>query len=145
MENQNLIMKKIQTELLQAYMETDFIVHHAPPFTLKIGEPCPALLHLFDKTNALCAAFITAYNPFSEALPEYKNKERQAALEHDLKKRRLQFIDGIGQHPSGDWPGEPSVLILDLDLSAATVLAKHYEQNAFVWCGRDGVPQLVAT
>ena len=134
----------LPAELLQAYTETDFIVHHAPPFTLKIGEPCPALLQLFDKTNALCATFITAYNPFSEALPEYKNKERQAALEDDLKKRSLQFIDGIGQHPSGDWPGEPSVLVLDLDLAAATTLAKHYDQNAFVWCGRDGVPQLVA-
>mgnify|MGYP000373152402 CR=1 FL=1 len=135
----------ISAELLQAYSETDYIVHHAPPFTLKIGETSPALLQLFDKTNALCAAFITAYNPFSESLPEYKNKEHQAQLEADLKKRSLQFIDGIGQHPSGDWPGEPSVLVLDLDLAAATVLAKHYQQNAFVWCGRDGVPQFVAS
>ena len=30
------------------------------------------------------------------------------------------------------------------DLAAATTLARHYEQNAFVWCGRDGVPQLVS-
>ncbi len=136
--------KAITEELLIAYTSTDFIVHHAPPFTLKIGEPTPALLHLFDKTNAVCAAFITAYNPFSESLPEYKNKELQAQLEADLKKRNLQFIDGIGQHPSGDWPGEPSVLVLDLDLAAATVLAKYYQQNAFVWCGKDGVPQLIA-
>jgi hypothetical protein len=136
--------RKISEELWAAYKETHFIVHDAPIFTLRIGQPSPALLQLFDKTNALSAAFITAYNPFSESLPEYKNKELQAQLEADLKKRSLKFIDGIGQHPSGDWPGEPSVLVLDLDLAAATVLAKHYQQNAFVWCGRDGVPQLIA-
>jgi hypothetical protein len=136
--------KNFPNELLQAYAETHYTVHTDEKFTLKIGELSSSLLHLFHQTNALCAAFVTAYNPFSESLPEYKNKELQAQLEADLKKRSLNFIDGIGQHPSGDWPGEPSVLVLDLDLAAATVLAKHYQQNAFVWCGRDGVPQLVA-
>lgn len=134
----------ITAELLQAYTETDFIVHHTAPFSLKIGVLSHSLLHLFLKKNVVCAAFLTAYNPFSESLPEYKNKALQAALEDDLKKRSLTFIDGIGQHPSGDWPGEPSFLVLDLDLAAATTLAKIYQQNAFVWCGRDGVPQLVA-
>lgn len=137
-------MEKIPAELLQAYTETDYIVHHAPPFTLKIGEPSPALLQLFDKSNAVCAAFITAYNPFSESLPEYKNKELQAQLEADLKKRSLQFIDGIGQHPSGDWLGEPSVLVLGLNLEAAKTMGRLYGQNAIVWCDRDGVPVLVA-
>jgi hypothetical protein len=32
-------MNKIQTELLQADMETDFIVHHAPHSTLKSDKP----------------------------------------------------------------------------------------------------------
>jgi hypothetical protein len=133
----------IPAELFQAYAETHYNVHGLEKFTLKIGELCPALLQLFDQTNALCAAFVTAYNPFSEQLTATQNEALQTALKADLKKRSLKFIDGIGQHPNGQWPGEPSVLILDLDLAAATTLARHYEQNAFVWCGRDGVPQLV--
>jgi Protein of unknown function (DUF3293) len=124
----------IPTELLQAYAETRYTVHTDEKFTLKIGELSPSLLHLFHQTNALCAAFVTAYNPFSEQLTVTQNEALQTALKADLTKRSLKFIDGIGQHLNGQWPGEPSVLIL----------ARHYEQNAFVWCGRDGVPQLVA-
>jgi hypothetical protein len=137
------MVNKMTTELLQAYAQTHYTVHADEKFTLKIGEQSPSLLHLFHQTNALCAAFVTAYNPFSEQLTATQNEELQTALKADLKKRSLKFFDGIGQHPNGQWPGEPSVLILDLDLAAATTLARHYEQNAFVWCGRDGVPQLV--
>lgn len=137
--------KQLATELIQAYKETNFIVYGEQPFTLKIGEPSSALVQLFDKTNALCAAFITACNPFSESLPEHINNELQKTLKDDLTKRSLKFIDGIGQHPSGNWPGEPSFLVLDLDLAAARVLAMHHKQNAFVWCGQSGVPELVIT
>jgi Protein of unknown function (DUF3293) len=55
---------------------------------------------------------------------------------------RLNCIDGIGKHPSNNWPGEVSVLVLGLDLEAAKSLARHYEQHAFVWAAGDGVPQL---
>ena len=137
--------KQLATELIQAYKETNFIVYGEQHFTLKIGEPSTALVQLFDKTNALCAAFITACNPFSESLPEHKNNEFQKTLEDALTKRSLKFFEGIGQHPSGNWPGEPSFLVLDLDLAAARVLAKYHKQNAFVWCGQDGMPELVIT
>jgi hypothetical protein len=55
----------------------------------------------------------------------------------------LSFVDGIGQHPSNKWPGEPSVLILNLDLESTKVLAAKYEQHAFVWTGETAVPELV--
>lgn len=145
--NKNLkrVVNNLPAELLKAYTETDFIVHHTPTFTLKINLACPDLLQLFEKRKAVCATFITAHNPFSEALPADKNLALHKALKNDLKKRSLQFFEGIGQHPSGDWPGEQSFLVLDLDLAAATALAQHYEQNAFVWCDSDGIPQLVTT
>jgi hypothetical protein len=137
--------KQLAAELIQAYTETNFIVHAEPPFTLKIGTQSSALVQLFDKTNVLCAAFITACNPFSESLPAHKNHEFQKILQDALTKRSLKFINGIGQHPSGNWPGEPSFLVLDLDLAAARVLARYHKQNAFVWCGQDGMPELVIT
>ena len=130
-------------ELTQAFTETDYIVHHEPPFTMNIGKPCPELKKLMADRNALCSAYITAWNPFAQKLSDKENEARQHELKATLKKRGLAFIDGIGQHPSNGWPGEPSVLILDLDREAAKALAGHYEQLAFVWADKTAVPELV--
>jgi hypothetical protein len=55
----------------------------------------------------------------------------------------LAYIAGIGQHPSKNWPGEHSVLVLGIDEAAAKTLAATYEQHAFVWAASDAVPVLV--
>lgn len=130
-------------ELTQAFAETDYIVHHEPPFTMNIGKPCPELKKLMAERNALGAAFITAWNPFAQKLSDKENEARQQELKATLKKRGLAFIDGIGQHPSNGWQGEPSVLILDIDREAAKALAGHYEQLAFVWADKIAFPQLL--
>jgi len=132
----------LSAELLQAFADTQYIVHHEAPFTMHIGQPCPELKALMDEHNALSAAFITAWNPFSQNLNAKENQFRQDELKVNLNKRGLICIDGIGQHPSNNWPGEVSVLVLGLDLEAAKSLARHYEQHAFVWAPADGVPQL---
>lgn len=50
---------------------------------------------------------------------------------------------GEGKHPSGDWDGEASVLVLGIDLDDAKAAGNKWEQNAIVWSGADGVPQLI--
>jgi hypothetical protein len=133
----------IPPELIQAFTETDYIVHHEPPFTMTIGKPCEELKKLMANRNALGAAFITAWNPFSQKLSAINNEARQQELKEILKKRGLTFIDGIGQHPSNNWPGEASVLVLDINREAAKVLAGHFEQHAFVWTDKTAIPELV--
>jgi hypothetical protein len=131
-------------ELLQAFADTHYIVQHQDaPFAMHIGQYCPQLKALMADHNALGAAFVTAWNPFSQNLPAKDNKVRQDELKANLKMRGLICIDGIGKHPSNNWPGEVSVLVLGLDLEAAKSLARHYEQHAFVWAAGDGLPQLV--
>lgn len=130
-------------ELLQAFADTHYIVHHEAPFVMHIGQPCPDLKALMAEHNALSAAFITAWNPFSQTLHAKENKTRQDDLKASLKRRGLICIDGIGKHPSNKWPGEFSVLVLGLDLQAAKSLARHYEQHAFVWSASDGLLQLM--
>jgi hypothetical protein len=124
-------------------METEYFVHADPAFKMRIGQPCPELARLMAERNTNCAAFITAWNPFSQQLKPEKNEQRQQELKAQLKTRGLRFIDGIGKHPSNEWPGEPSVLILNLDLESAKVLAAQYEQLAFVWSGETAMPELV--
>lgn len=136
-------MNNIAPELVQAFMETEYFVHADPAFKMKIGQPCPELASLMAEHKAHCAAFITAWNPFSQALSPTENEQRQQELKAQLKTRGQSWIEGIGQHPSNQWPGEPSVLILNLNRESATVLAAQYKQHAFVWADETAVPTLV--
>jgi hypothetical protein len=52
-------------------------------------------------------------------------------------------LPGKGVDPAGEWPGEPSLLILSINLEAADVLGRAFRQNAFVWASADAIPQLV--
>jgi hypothetical protein len=136
-------MNDIAPELVQAFMETEYFVHADPAFKMKIGQPCPELARLMAEHKAHCAAFITAWNPFSQALSPTENERRQQELKAQLKTRGLSWIEGIGQHPNNQWPGEPSVLILTLNRASATELAAQYEQHALVWVDETAVPTLV--
>jgi hypothetical protein len=132
----------LPAELVQAMTETHYKVFADVPFTMHIGQPCPELKAIMAEHNALSAALITAWNPFSQRLSVKENNARQDELTTGLKKRGLVCIDGIGQHPHNEWPGEVSVLVLSLNREAAKVLARHYDQHAFVWVPESGIPEL---
>lgn len=136
-------MSLISPQIIQAYRETECRVLAEPVFVLRIAEASTELLDLTRRFGVSCAAFVTACNPYSAALSDDHNRERQARLERELRARSLRFLPGIGQHPSNEWPGEPSFLILALSLASARALGERLEQNAIVWAGEDGVPQLV--
>jgi hypothetical protein len=133
----------ISKELWQAFLETDFKVFSENPFTLKVGQYSDELNSIIKKSKCSSAAFITAYNPYSKQLSDAENVARQEQLKIEIAKRGLTAIEGIGQHPSNQWPGEPSLLILGLNKEAASTLARQLEQNAFVWCDETSILQLV--
>ena len=141
-------MKKeylIDANLWKAYEETDFIVHSKPEFALNIGQFSEQLKQLLNSHKVTSAAFVTAYNPFSQQLSEDENSKRQIRLVDEIQSRGLSLFQGLGQHPNHQWQGEPSVLILGIALEAAKKLARTYEQNAFVWCDEACTPQLIAS
>lgn len=133
----------IDKAMVQAYLETEYRVFGNAPFTLKIGISSPALAALHKAHRVTSSAYITACNPFSQVFDEAANVKRQKAFAGKLQTQPLVFIDGIGQHPSNKWRGEPSFLVLGLSLEAAKALGVTYGQNAIVWCGPDAVPQLI--
>ena len=98
---------------------------------------------LYKRHGTNCAAFITACNPYSRDVGERANAERQAKLQLELTRRNLPFLEGIGKHPSGSWPEEPSYLVLSVSLEAAKTIGKQYEQNALVWYGANTIPELI--
>lgn len=133
----------IDSATVQAYRETDYRVFAGPAFTLQVGQASAELRAAHKRHKTQCSAFLTACNPYSHAFDAASNAERQAALAEELKQRSLAFETGIGQHPGNGWPGEESFLVYGLTLESAKVLGTRLEQNAFVWCGEDAVPQLI--
>lgn len=132
----------IDRATIQAYLETEYHVQGDAPVTLRIGAVASALIALHEAHGVQSTAFITACNPFSQTLDPEVNEDRQAALAADLMHHGLVFIAGVGKHPSSGW-AEPSYLVLGITLDRARALGVRHEQNAIVWCGADGVPELV--
>lgn len=134
---------KIEASAERAYRETEYRVHGDEPFTLHVGQHCPALAAAHQHYRVDCSACITACNPFSQAVDDDANEARHASLGRELGLRILASIEGIGQHPLNQWPGEASHLVFGLTLEAAKTLGTRPEQNAIVWAGADAVPQLI--
>lgn len=131
--------------LQRAFKETHYVVHHHPTFTLRIGQPCPILDEILKAGEYQGAAFITAWNPYSQLLSKEENSRRQLSLLTDIESQGLANINGIGQHHDNGWPGEESILILGLNLDAARDLSRKYDQLAFVWHSIFRQTQLVKT
>ncbi|MPW19275.1 DUF3293 domain-containing protein [Paraburkholderia sp. CNPSo 3157] len=134
---------QIPRATIQAYLETHYCVRGSMPATLKIGEYNALLAAIHDAHAVRSSAFITACNPFSRMLDDAANVDRQLSLARELSQRGLTSIDGVGEHPSNGWPGEPSFLVLGVSVKDAKALGMQFGQNAVVWCGGDAVPQLV--
>ena len=132
----------IPLETIAAYRTTHYHVANSTPFALEIGRPSQPLQHLFSEYDVNSAAFLTAWNPFSQPTTEVENWTAQARLECNLSQDLLPVFAGVGKDPSGEWPGEPSILVLGLTLEAASSLGIQYQQNAIVWADQDANPQL---
>lgn len=128
---------------VQAYLETEYFVRGESDFVLQVGQFSNSLESEHKLRGSDCSAFITAYNPYSNVVDEVDNAKRQKALTDELQRRSLNFTDGIGRHPSNQWPGEPSYLVFGLSLEASKTLGVRFEQNAIIWCGIDCIPQLI--
>jgi len=136
-------------ELLNAYLETDYKVvvpqgdTHERTFTMRVGQACEPLAKLYQDRGVQCAAFVTAYNPYSAAHEDRDNETRQASLLQTLDQHKVIYLSGEGRHPSGNWPAEPSVLALNLPLDASKRLGMRFHQNAVLWCDAKAIPHLV--
>lgn len=126
-----------------AYQQTHYRVFGAVPTILQVGVASDdlAMLHASHQTD--CSAFITACNPLGVITNDAANAQRQEELRAELSQQGRVVLPGIGQHPNGAWPGEPSYLVLGLTRTAAQALGRKFQQNAVIWAGADSVPELI--
>ncbi len=98
--------------------------------------------HLAD-LGAAEWAFVTACNPRSTRLDAAGNADRMARLDAVLRDRGLAWLAGSGQGAAGDWPAEPSRLVLGIGEADAVALGRLFGQNAILAGGRGQAARLV--
>jgi len=133
----------LDAALVQAYRETEYHVCSVPAFVLHVDRESDALRALLAEHRVQGCAFLTAFNPRSEALSEADNKARQRQLLSELEHRGLVSVPGVGRHPHNGWPEEASVLVLGVTLDQAREFGIRFDQNAVLWAGIDAVPRLI--
>jgi hypothetical protein len=133
----------VDPDLIRAYRETHYRVHGAEPFALLVDVRSAALAAAHKRFRTDRSAYVTACNPFSEDVGAASNAQRHADLGLELARRNLPHIEGIGQHPSNGWPGEPSYLVFGLRLDDAKTLGRALRQNAVLWSDADAMPRLI--
>jgi len=135
--------KTIHPGLIRAYREAKYVVGVDNPIVLRIGQASQQLKGLLDTHKATTAAFITAFNPYSEVMSDDQNHAAQKSLLVDAQKLGLSAIEGYGQDMAEEWPREASFLVLGITESQAEGLADKYGQNGYVWIGSaDALPVL---
>jgi hypothetical protein len=134
-------------DLRAAYLATDFVFEaEGQRYTLRVGEQNPQVRDLLAKQGAHGAAYITAFNPASLQLGEVHNTLAMRALRRDLKAsdgESWAVYAGAGQDRAGNWPPEPSLMVLGIDRAQAEKLGRRYGQYAIVWVDATGTPSLV--
>ena len=110
---------------------------------LRIGEPSAEFAAALEISGATCWAIVTAANPASLALSNEENARRHQALRDMCSRSGRSAWPGTNEADGGDWPPEPTLCILDIDLPEALRWASGFQQNAIVAGGADGVPMLV--
>ena len=135
---------QITQALIQAYLGTIYSAQtDAGSIALKVGVKSDEISALLAASGADCAAFITAENPYSEPQAPATNMDRQRRLGEELTALGITYFPGEGQGEDPSWPAEASFLALGIDREAASDVGRKYGQNAIVWIGSDGLPELV--
>ena len=133
----------IEPATLRAYQQTEYRVQGSTAAILRVGVKSAQLAALHQTHQTDCSVFITACNPRGELLEAAVNVQRQEALAAEISQRGYVALAGIGQHPTGRWPAEPSYLVLGVTRAAARHLGLQFEQNAILWAGSDAIPELI--
>ena len=133
----------IQKELLDSYTEANYHVYADPSFILKIDISSKELRILLIELNVKFAAFITAFNPYSQELPLKENRLRNKKLEGKIKSLDLYYIKGDGRCGDSVEVGEESFLVFGLSKKQAINLGMESQQNAIVVSGKNAIPSLL--
>ncbi len=130
-------------DLILAYLGAEYAVFGEPELVLRIGEPSAPLDALLGAEGADTAAYLTAANPHGRLAGTIENVLASTALLEAQREAGYACFAGEGRDPQGEWPAEPSVLVVGITRAEAEVLGRGYEQNAIVFVEKGRAPELV--
>lgn len=134
----------IPRDTIAAYRATEYRAQtEIGELVLTMGVPSQQLRDLMVRHHALGAVFITAENPWSQPTSAADNEARQALLQGQLHSAAGVVYEGWGQAADREWPAEASFLALGIDRDQARELGREHQQNAIVWIGVSGTPELL--
>jgi nucleotide-binding universal stress UspA family protein len=123
-----------------AYRATSYAVDDGPlRFVIRIGARCAPLDELLRVRALEEWAYVTAWNPGGRLADRAANEAAQKRLEAELLATGRPLLRGASLGDSGEWPPEPSLLVLGIPRDEAVALARRYGQEAIV-AGRRGAP-----
>ncbi len=125
-------------EQYEAYRKTDYVVFCSPALILRVDHDNLELDAFLIREGKQSAAFISAWNPYSEPKSQEDNDRADRELMDDLRQRGYALIEGEGRGRIGDWPAEASVLAIGIDRAASEEVGRRFRQNAIVFhefCG----------
>jgi hypothetical protein len=130
---QNLHRSDVDPVLRAAYRDTDYVAMLPGGDTvIRIGQPAPAVDAWLEREGKRTALVISACNPMSRPLSAEENATRHAALMAKAIEEGWSFVEAVGRSPDGAW-SEASLLIADLGVTEANLLARRFEQAGYVW------------
>jgi len=133
----------LDPQLLAAYLVAEYVVFAEPSLVLHIGEANEALDALLEAEGARTAAFVTGANPHGRLADAAENLLATTAMLEAQREAGYACYPGEGRDPRGEWPPEPSVLVVGIARSEAAMLGRGYEQQAIVYIERGKAPELV--
>ncbi|HTQ77961.1 MAG TPA: DUF3293 domain-containing protein [Burkholderiales bacterium] len=134
----------IDPALRAAYRAARYIVYHdGREVVMQVGALCPELDALLEDEGGERAAFLTPYNPRGVPQHEDQNLQAMADLIRALERMPYDWHLGEGNDPGGEWPHEPSLLIVGIPLEEARALGERFGQLAIVYIERGGPAELV--
>jgi hypothetical protein len=132
------------TELEAAYRATTYRVFlPGGVVDLRFGQPNESLRCWLETAGCKSYAIITAYNPGGTPVDAGRNAERQSQLECELLEGNYEPYAGENLPDDPAAPSEETCFVPDITREDACALAEDFGQNAIVWAGEDGLPQLV--
>jgi len=132
------------TDLITAYQNTNYIVQDAAEsFTLKVNSRSKELNNLYQKNNKNTAAFISAFNPYSQVTSVEQNIQAHTKLSKRTTAKYYTVYQGYGVDPTGEWTPEKSLLLLGISFLDACQLGIYFQQNAILFADKKAIPRLI--
>ena len=127
--------------LKTVYEATEYWVDDAPggAFSIHCGKRSPEIDCVLAAMGLCHWIYITACNPGSQLMSDAENARRTRDLEAKLRPLPCVIYQGRGVGAVGDWPPEPSLLVLGLEAWQGLEIAREFGQAAII-VGRCGEP-----